>query len=356
MRIALLLSMCFLNACEWSASDVEGECGDVHNTPVAVVGLLDAANMRTTGPSLSSYLAASQFVDYEAVSVDETVPIDEYLISARAEITGAELKRSSQRNIPGWFVSTANADCLGPVQQSTQRVIDIDLVSSADLSSDLPAGTSLAGIARIIPHYAAEFGDPIAPITNFPNDPQQSVQLSDYLSVQADAPLRFALRLDTQTDALREHTLTITYTLAGGEIFVVNTDPVVLGPVNQSEPDSLAGSIWELVSYTRDDGSIETLSDSMAGEALIGFNRKLDFLQINVAGSSCDQAVVVSDNAIDSGTSAGNSCAVELGGQSEVENFLFALFDRSVVMYRLDAPGLVITSTRNEIASFSRLR
>ncbi len=191
---------------------------------VAVVGLGNTAHLRydsAFNPELGRY---------SFVNAATAVPIDRYLLSIVVNTTFAEPQRSVRRHSFN-LISHARASCIsGSIIESSQRLLDIDLVSSADFSDELSAGSSLVSVSRIFAS-SSEFsrGGTIPPLLFFPSMEAQP-SISEYLSIQPSAPLRFLFQLDVSIQSQRQHIFTVTYSLEGGDVFVATTDPVLLAP------------------------------------------------------------------------------------------------------------------------------
>jgi len=159
---------------------------------------------------------------YRPTQSGETIAIDEYLISAKT--------RGSELSNPLFNVSFVKR-CDPPVRRSSSVLDDLDIVSSADLSMEYPAGTSLRDVTRIrvettLPgrpddaiDYRYEF-----------NAGRSAPTIVEYLERGGNEPLRFLITLDTPTDAVREHSFTVTLEASTGTTYATITEPVTLSP------------------------------------------------------------------------------------------------------------------------------
>ena len=222
LTLALAASM-LSSAC----TETDGEECPPAN-PVAVVGLAGTASLRLAAPDGSEVIER-----YEVEESGAAIPIDRYLLSIQASVVPAEARRAASGGPLDWFVGTARASCIGGVVRASQRLGALDVVSDAALSDALPAGASLAGVARL---HRSSFttvsptDGRIERALRFPSDDPRPV-LNELDPDAGAAPLDFGIRLDADVGQTAVHRFTVTYALEDGDVFTAVAGPVTLTPV-----------------------------------------------------------------------------------------------------------------------------
>ena len=209
---SIVLISSFLFSCDTDSND---PCDDVDPFPIAaaIVGIDSAKHLISKGES------GDNIIYREVVDIETEVPANEYLLSVGAA-----------------FVET-NSDvrCRGTGVASESLVDRIEIFSDADLTVDLPAGTSLGESFRFVFDSLFNASDEgISQIHASALSEQNTLTLDDYVRLavaQNDpVPLVVALLLDVPIETVRAHTFTINYMLRNGDMFTRATAPIRLGP------------------------------------------------------------------------------------------------------------------------------
>ena len=228
----LLMPALILGAC--TAVDDGEECGP-STTRVAVIGLADVLN-RELDPFTAD---ADGYRPATSPAPDAPVAVRDYLLSVSAGTVVAEDRRATGPDWLGLLVSSVEADCIGPTLAAVQDLAELELVSDAALSPELPPGASLADVSKVFVGEAYDLGpDGIPPVYGSPALDALPT-LDELVASTPAAPLSFGVLLDTDTDASRVHRFTLTYALDTGEVFVATSDPVTLVPTPEALPAGL---------------------------------------------------------------------------------------------------------------------
>lgn len=205
-RAHLLLALLAVGGCD--NSDDPGTCPAPHS--VAIVDLDSAANLMVSASNNSS-------TQYEFITSDTAVSSEDYLLSVTTSVIRTK------------YGSQPRLSCLTGLT-STQRVVDIDIVSDQAISDDLPAGSSLRTAFNLVSENTNNIWDSNFGHTTFVYNQASPPSLTDYLARRPPAPLTFALRLATSVAAEASHTFTITYTLDNDNVFTEMAEAVRLRP------------------------------------------------------------------------------------------------------------------------------
>ena len=226
---AAILATSLLAGC--SGVDEGDECLDSSQIPIAVTGLASATNLqrnRSVDSASAFYLAP--------VDTGDAITIDDYLLSIRTDTIEAEEPRSARTPLLGWLIGSAYASCAPFQFAPSQRITDIDLVSDTALSDELASGTSFKAVTTI---HVVSNNRLDVPSDDAVIRPGETLPLDEFVSDAAPAPVAFGLLLNADVDATREHRFTITYSLEGGDVFTLTTDPVMLAPASTASDEGL---------------------------------------------------------------------------------------------------------------------
>ena len=238
LRVALLA----LPMLGCTVDDDGGSCPPAD--PVAITGLGNSVHLRDEGAVPLAELPPPPGPDeavpprfeaspWRVVADGETVPAGQYAFAVTTTAVPAEGPRAKLRPA-GFFVSEARAlSCAGPGLRATQSLTGLRIVSDRAFGPGLPAGTDLASVARIDPRTGTDegFGGGASVPQLLEFGPRAgTLRLPDWLAGSPTAPLQFAVRFDAAPEEAGAHVLSVTYEMSNGETFVLDSDPVAIGP------------------------------------------------------------------------------------------------------------------------------
>ena len=229
--LAAGLTVVLVQGCDSNTGFEAPDCGEP--IPVAVIGLGELVNLQLQ--TIESTRFDHVRVAGYPTTPNQEVPVGEYVLGVTTSNVIAEEPRSIDRSVLGWFIGSAKATSCPPQSVVvSQRIVDIDIVSDADLSDDLRAGTSLRVVTNLYAH-PIEFpyqvlGDASGRRDSaVPADAGLS-SIDEFVASEPPAPLIFDLILTAEVDEVREHRFTVTYSLENGDVFTATSDPVMLSP------------------------------------------------------------------------------------------------------------------------------
>ena len=231
LALAAGLTVVLVQGCDSNAGFEYPDCGEP--IPVAVTGLGELANLQlqTIESTRFDYVGVAEY----PATPNQEVPIGQYVLGVATTNVVAEDSRSVDRSVLGGFIGSAKATTCPPRSVViSQRIADIDIVSDADLSDDLRAGSSLKAVTDLYAHpidfpyqvLGDESGRHGSAIPADADPPS----VDEFVASEPLAPLVFDLILTAEADEVREHRFSVTYALENGDVFTATSDPVTLAP------------------------------------------------------------------------------------------------------------------------------
>ena len=200
------------------------------NATVTVLGLKSTTSVATT------LFPGYDNPEFAIVDGGLDVPVSDYALVVRATTTDDSLIEPQPLSLSQKRPPYTVRSCAVPQVEAVGRLVDIDVVSDADLAPGFPAGSSLRQVAQVFPETEL----PLRPESGYESPVSlgllhaSPMPVVDYLRDSPRPPLRFALRFDVPTDASRLHRFTVTYALEDGLVSSIVTDPVRLVPPEQA--------------------------------------------------------------------------------------------------------------------------